>query len=244
MDAMDIAAVGMQNDLQRMTSISQNLANVLTSGYKREVPVTKTFESYMQDASVQNTDATGQAAASPNVPVIDPTPGALRATRNPLDVAIDGNGFFEVMTEQGSAYTRQGAFRTDAGGRLVTAQGLPVMGTSGEISLPAGLPVTIETNGDVHQGDRIVGQIKLVHFDNPQGLLSLGNGLFAQGSAQFSASATNGTMRSGYQESSNVNSSQEMVRMTETVRHFEAMQKIMQGYGDALDNSIKKLGEF
>jgi len=51
-------------------------------------------------------------------------------------------------------------------------------------------------------------------------------------------------MRSGYQESSNVNSSQEMVRMTETVRHFEAMQKIMQGYGDSLDNSIKKLGEF
>src|SRR6185312_6612280 len=132
---MDIAAIGMQNDLQRMSSISQNLANVLTSGYKREVPVTRTFDSYMQDAAVQGADVAGQTAPA-NAPAIDTTPGALRATRNPLDVAIDGEGFFEVMTDQGSAYTRQGAFRTDAGGHLVTAQGLPVMGTSGEISLP------------------------------------------------------------------------------------------------------------
>jgi flagellar basal body rod protein FlgG len=233
---MTIAGIGMQNDLQRMNSIGQNLANVLTSGYKREIPVTKSFDSHVQEAS--------GAAAVTDAPTVDTTAGALRATANPLDVAIDGDGFFEVMTEQGPAYTRQGAFRTDVSGRLVTAQGLAVMGTGGEITLPTGLPVTIERNGDVRQADRIIGRIKLVHFENAQALSAIGNGLFSQGGAQFAESAASGVVRAGYQESSNVNSSQEMVRLTETMRHFEAMQKIMQGYDDSFDKAVRKLGEF
>jgi len=237
LDALSIAAVAMQNDLSRLNSISRNLANVVTPGYKREIPVSRMFADHVEDAAGGSRNLASAMAA------IDPSAGTLRETGNPLDLAIEGDGYFEVATSTGLVYTRQGRMRVDTSGRFVTEQGFPLTGVGGEISV-AGTSVTIDRDGQVKQGDRIAGRLKLVRFANPGELTPLGNGLFGQGGARIADTEATGMVRAGYQENSNVNSAQEMVKLSETVRHFEAMQKVMQGYDDAFERAIHKLGDF
>ena len=241
MDALSIVSIGMQDDLQRLSSISQNLANVTTPAYKREIAVTRSFDSHMEQARAA--DGKGVVQQQANTVALDMSHGALRYTGNPLDLAIEGDGYFEVMTDKGPVYTRRGTLHIDTRGRIVTEQGNPLMGVGGEL-IVSGTSVTIDRNGEVRQADRQVGQVKLVRFANPNSLVALGNELFAQGSARLADTGTDGTIRAGYQEGSNVSSPQEMVRLTETVRHFEAMQKIMQGYDDAFEKALHKLGDF
>jgi flagellar basal body rod protein FlgG len=229
----------MQSDLQRLETISQNMANVLTPGYKKQVVTSASFAGQVAAGLAQPPLAAGPALASLS---IDPAAGTLRYTGNPQDVAIDGDAFFELAGPQGPAYTRQGGFHVDVRGRLVGAQGYPVMGTGGEIVLSG--PYSIDANGDVRQGDHVLARLKLVSFSNPAALQPQGGGSYRQGGALPAPPAAPVSVRTGYQENSNVNSSQEMVRLTETVRHFEAMQKIMQGYDDSLEKTIRKLGEF
>jgi len=238
-DALTVAAVGMQDDLTRLNGISQNLANVMTAGYKRVVP----FSQHMEDAVSRTAGMPSAMPVPASQSAIDPSAGTLRYTGNSLDVAIEGDGYFEVITEGGAAYTRHGTLHADARGRLVTAQGHPLAGAAGELTV-SGSAVTIERNGEVKQDGRVVGQLKLVRFANPERLTVLGNGMFAQGEARIADAGVGSTVRAGYQESSNVNSPREMIRLTETMRHFESMQKVFQGYDEMMENAIRKLGEF
>lgn len=242
MDPITVAAVGMQSDLQRLTTISQNLANVTTPGYKKQLMVTRAFDAVVGDMLAAQA---GSGAPLTNQELaMDMTAGTLRRTGNPLDIAIDGEGFFEIRTEQGLAYTRQGELHVDPRGRLVTAKGFPVMGLVGDILTNGNQPLTINDKGEVTQAGNLLGQLKLVRFDNPQAMTSLGNGLFAQAGAQFGDQGTVGTIRSGYQENSNVMSAHEMVQLTETLRHFESMQKLIQGYDELYEKAMRKLGDF
>ena len=174
---------------------------------------------------------------------IDPSAGALRPTGNFQDVAIEGPGYFEVQSAQGSLYTRQGSLRTDVQGRLVLGQDLPVMGTGGDIRL-TNTPFTIASNGDITQDNRIVGRLKVVSFAKPEMLVPNGAGMYQAGTAQPQDGRGSATLRVGFLEGSNVSTPQEMVRMTETVRHFESLQKVVQGYDDLLEKTIRKLGDF
>ena len=237
---MAIAGNGMQHDLQRLETISQNVANVLTPAYKKQVMVGPAFAAHMQDALQQG--VAGPSTFSSSL-TIDPSAGSLRYTANTQDVAIEGAAFFEVESRSGPQYTRQGALRVDVNGRLVGAHDLPLAGATGDIILTPD-PFKIDANGDVRQGERIAGRLKLVHFANPEALVPVGGGLYVQGNAHLAEREMSSKVRSGFQEASNVNSAQEMVRLTETVRHFEALQKIMQGYDDVLEKTIRKLGEF
>lgn len=241
MDALTIAAISMQDDLMRANSISQNLANVMTPGYKRVIPFSQHME--MEGAASLSAAVPTSLNTPGGQPVIDPGPGMLRHTGNALDVAIEGNGYFEVMTEGGAAYTRFGTLHVEASGRLVTAQGYPLMGVGGELSVSES-NVTIERNGEVRQGDRLVGQLKTVRFANPENMVALGNGIFGQGGARLADTRADAVVRSGYLESSNVSSPREMIRLTETLRHFESMQKVFQGYDEVMSKAIQKLGEF
>lgn len=243
MDAVTIASISMQSDLQRLDQISQNLANVATNGYKRQYVLGRSFASYLPS------DLADGPAASDVPAALDMRPGSLRATANPMDIAVEGEGFFEVASEQGVAYARQATLRVDARGRLVTLQDLPLAGLRADVRPNAG-EISINPQGEVMQGERVLGQIKLVRFEQTNLMQALGHGLFAQGGAslagtQSGASAGSvGNLRSGFQETSNVNSAQEMVSLTQTVRHFETMQKVMQGYGDVFEQTLRKLGEF
>ncbi len=238
MDVTKIAALAMQNDLMRLETISQNLANVLTPGYKKQVRVSGSFIDQM--AAVM--PAGGQQSMPASLS-IDPGAGPVRYTAQAGDLAIEGDGFFEMLTPAGPAYTRRGDFHADVNGRLVGVEGFPVMGEGGEIAV-TNAPFTIEPNGTVHQGGRIAGHIKVVEFDQPRMLVPTGSGLYEKGGAQFVPGKTATRLRAGFTEGSNVNSAQEMVRLSETVRHFESLQKIMQGYDESLEKTIRKLGEF
>lgn len=237
MDVMAIAGGGMQQDLLRMETISQNLANVLTPGYKKQVLSGHSFAQQVSGGL-----AGVAASTSTSTRTIDASAGTVRYTGLALDVAVVGGEFFEVAGPDGPAYTRQGSFHTDVRGRLVTAQGMPVIGMNGEILVTG--PFIIDANGDIRQDGRVAGRLKMVGFSNPGALEPAGAGLYRQGAATLAEQGVAPAVRIGYQENSNVSSPQEMVRLTETVRHFEALQKIMQGYDETLEKTIRKLGEF
>jgi flagellar basal-body rod protein FlgF len=248
-DVTAIASIGMQGDLARLESISHNTANVLTPGFKRQIAITSGFAVQLQQGAQQDVRRNAPFAmpAGALVPVrtmIDPSSGSLRHTGDYQDVAIEGPAFFEVSTPTGPAYTKAGSLHIDVQGRLVNLQNLPIMGIGGEIRL-TNTPFTIAANGDVQQDGRVVGRLKLVQFDHAEGMSPSGNGIYLAGSAQQTQDAkTPSTLRTGFLEGSNVSSPQEMVRLTETVRHFESLQRLVQGYDETLEKTIRKLGEF
>lgn len=235
MDVTRIAALSMQHDLQRMNTISQNLANVTTPGFKKQIAVSAGFDAQLSAARSGDTPSASIT--------IDPSAGSMRPSSNPVDIAIEGDSFFELATPDGVVYTRQGALRVDVKGVLVGSQGMPLQGTGGAINL-LNAPFSVAGNGDVLQGGRVAGRVKRVAFDRPALLQPIGNGMYGQGGAQVVDPNSANPVRSGFQEASNVSSPQEMVRMTETVRHFESMQKIVQGYDESLEKAIRKLGDF
>lgn len=244
MDIVAIARVALENDLRRAESISQNVANVSTPGYKRQVAVVNPFELQMASALGRQGLTAGTGGASTTRTVIDAAAGAARFSGNSQDVMIEGASFFEVATPDGLAYTRQGNLRTDAAGRLVTGADWPVMGEGGgEITLGPGA-FTITANGEVRQQDRLVGKLKLVRFTDAAALEPNGGGTYRAGRAVVDNGRNADTLRIGFVEGSNVSTPQEMVRLTETVRHYEAMHKIVQGYDEAMEKAIRKLGEF
>ncbi|MEY3201134.1 MAG: hypothetical protein RIR70_684 [Pseudomonadota bacterium] len=235
----EIALTAMQGDMTRMSATSSNIANALTPAYQRQVVVQRGIPgvSFSNQVDGLTTELKVQN---------DPRPGTLKSTSNRLDVALVSAGFFEVDTPQGPAYTRAGAFQVDARGRLVTAQGYPVMGKGGEIHLTTQTP-TIDAQGAVSEGGRVVGNLKVVRFEAPQNLMRLGNGLYQGGTESMVGSVMSESqieMRQGYLENSNVTHVHEMVQMMQTLRHFESMQRAAQSYDDMLGTAIRKLGEF
>jgi flagellar basal-body rod protein FlgF len=238
-EILSLVLGSMHADLGRVDRVAMNLANVQTAGYKREVAVTLPFAARV-DRGVQGSSA-------PAAPHIDQRPGTLKSTGQPLDLALAGPGWFEVQTEAGPAYTRQGDFRLDARGRLVTQQGHPVLGTGGEIQLVHGNP-TIDASGRVFDGPAgpratAVAQLRVVQFEASARLERLGNGLVLVHGEASAAGEGSTRVQQGHLENSNVRPMQEMVQLLQSVRHFETMQKVAASYDEMLGTSIRRLGE-
>lgn len=233
--ALSAAESSMQNAVHRMHAISHNLANVSTPGYKKEVLLERPF-------GMQFSAALAQLDRTQAQPVIDQGAGMLKFTGNPLDVAVEGDGFFEVMTAQGPAYTRQGNFRVGADGRLVTTGGMPVMGLSGEVHLDT-QDTVIDQSGRIWQQGELVDQLRIVQFAEPGALQRLSAGLFASGDTAAESDATKTTIRQGYLEAANVVMMDEMVKMIETMRQFESSQRVIQGYDTMMEKAINVIGD-
>lgn len=241
MDAMTALEAGMLNDVERLRVIGHNLANLTTTGFKREVAVARPFFDPLD--RVAGGDGTQVAGARPVMTTFtDQKAGAPKYTANPLDLLIEGDGFFAVATENGEAYTRQGNLQIDASGRLVTADGLPVLGTNGEIRLSTGRPL-IDASGQIKENDVVVAQLRVVQVADPATLERLGAGMFgATESTQFLADSA-AHVRQGHLEAPNVASMTEMVKLIETMRHFEMSERLMRGYDGMLERAITDLGE-
>jgi flagellar basal-body rod protein FlgF len=238
-DGAAIAVAGMHSDIQRINIISQNLSNVLTPGYKRMWPVETSFSALMTPDSMANPGpAVGGIAAS-----VDFRPAPSRHTGNPLDLAIEGDGFFELQDAGGTTYTRQGSMALDARGRLVAPGGAAVAGVAGEIRLESD-KVRIDRTGRILDKDAVVGQIRLVRFDDPQKLVPAGQGRYTQGAARLEPAAEGAAVRQGHVEASNVVPAEEMVRLIETMRHFEGGQKVIQWHDDMLEQALSRLGQY
>lgn len=239
--AISIAARVMTDDLYRLNVTSQNLANAGTAGFKKDIVAARPFAEHL---------AIGERALPVSLPLLssvtDSAQGRLAHTANPLDLALDGAGWFEVAGAEGPLYTRQGTFRIDSAGRLVTPAGLAVKGTSGEIVLADGSP-RIDRQGRVYEGDRFVAQLRVARFADAAALAPVGGGLFravAGATEAADAAGEAAQVRQGFVEGSNVSTLPEMVRLIELVRRFESAQRVLQGYDGMLGGAIRSLGEF
>lgn len=251
--ALHVARTGLDAQSARMRVIANNLANVNTTGFKRD---RANFETLAYQAMTapgapsagENRYATGTTLGS-GVQVagtarID-TQGTLQTTGNALDLAIEGGGYFQVQTPDGkTAYTRAGDFSMTAEGKLVTTDGMPLIP---EITVPEGAQkITIGTDGSVSatlQGEAEptqLGKIELARFVNPAGLEALGNNLLgetaASGAPQVGEAGTEGrgALRQGSLEGSNVNIVEELVDMIETQRAYEVNSKMISATDEML----------
>jgi flagellar basal-body rod protein FlgG len=253
-----IAKTGMEGQQTKLDAISNNLANVGTNGFKR---AGVQFEDLMYQNLRQAGAANGEQAQLPTglqvglgVRVAASTrhfgQGSLQQTGNNLDIAISGQGFFQIQMPDGSTgYTRDGAFRLDATGQLVTSAGHQVMPG---ITVPAdATSVTVAPDGTVNvtlpgqAGVQALGQIQLAGFVNPAGLEPRGGNVFAETAASGAPNAAApgaaglGALQQGFVEGSNVNVVEELVAMIATQRAYELNSKAIQ----TSDQMLQRLGQ-
>ncbi len=238
--ALWVAKTGLDAQQTRLAIISNNLANANTTGFKRSRAVFNDllYQTVRQPGaqSSQNTELSSGLMMGTGVRTVATeklhSQGNLIQTDNPLDMAVQGNGFFEILLPDGStAYTRDGSFQRDSQGQLVTAAGNVLQPA---ITIPAQtLSLTVGTDGTVSarisgsSSPTQIGSIQLADFTNPGGLQPIGENLFKEtassGTAQTGTPGLTGlgTLISGSLESSNVNVVEELVNMIETQRAYE-----------------------
>jgi flagellar basal-body rod protein FlgG len=256
MQALYTAASGMQAQQTNIDTISNNLANVNTTGYRGNL-------ARFQDLIYQELKAPGTPVGNSQTPVgIDLglgvkvssnekifTQGSLQQTGNPLDVAIQGDGFFQITEPNGQiAYTRDGSFTEDANGQLVTSDGNFL---TPNITVPANaLQVNIGSDGTVtalipgQNQPQTLGQIQLVRFVNNAGLSPQGQNLYFQTGASGPPTITTpglngaGTLNGGFIEGSNVSVVNEIVNMITAQRAFEANSKAVTTSDEMLQTAV------
>lgn len=233
----ETALAALQNDMRRIQVISNNMVNASTPGYRRDVMVHRAF-----DAQMTQMRGSAPMGTPAGVVVVDTSAGSAIATGNPLDVFIAGDGYFEVNTPQGVSYTRNGRFHQDVAGRLVTHNGAPVMGHAGEIVSPGGW-LTISADGQVSTERGSVDRLKVVLLEG-RDFTKTADGTLTPAQAVTPSPLRSVSLRVGFIEGSNVATQREMVGLMETLRNFEALQKVMQGYDEQLGTALQKLGEF
>lgn len=220
-----VAASGAIAHGYRFEVISNNVANINSSGFKRDIPV---FESILKDITGQDVFVNIKGTAT------DFSNGAILYTGNPLDVSIDGKGFFVIDTPFGTAYTRKGNFMLSADGRLVTQDGYQVFGSGGPITIEGNMDITIDFKGEISATNRHfisskVDTLRVVNFAEPFALEKVGGGLFIQPEGITNQEIEpNIIVKQGYLESTNVNGVSELVEMIDAMRNYEAYQKLIQ----------------
>jgi len=214
------AAAGMAAQQEQLNAISNDLANESTSGYKSErVAFSDLLYSPVNMAGTVSTDGAG---ASAKVIGSSETQGTISETGNPLDLAIEGPGYFQVTRPNGQkALTRNGDFGVDASGTLTNAEGNRL---APPIKLPAGVAaseVSIGADGTVTAGTRKLGQIKLVTVTSPEHMLADGNGQLTPTATSGAPHPATGKIHQGALEASNVNMASEMALMVSTQRAYQ-----------------------
>jgi flagellar basal-body rod protein FlgG len=257
--ALSTAASGMIAQQMNLDNIANNLANASTAGFrKRRVQFADLMYQNALMPGAAATESTTMAAglqvglgARPSASEILQAQGDYSTTNNPLDLAIQGQGFFQVRLPSGEiAYTRSGAFHLDAQGNIVTADGNPL---DPAITIPANaLSITIGSDGSVsvtQQGQtqaQQIGNIQLAMFANPGGLNSIGNNLFLATTASGDPTVATpggteglGTLQQGSLEQANVNVVDEFIQMILAQRAYESNSKVVH----AADQMFQQLNQ-
>jgi len=233
MTTLEIAALGLRQDLERLKLTSQNVANLSTTGYKRQIAVQKPFADFMDVAGDLQIQTDGKV-------------GKLNATGQALDVALPDGRYLLLELDDGSqALSRQGSMQIDAQGLLRTLSGHKVIGSRGPISLRPEQrgELEIDGQGQLKQQGQVLDALRLINVKASLALQSLGDGLYAADSSQWDAESPVVGVRSGQLEQSNVVPSQEMVNLMSTTRHAETMVKLFQAADDMQATAIRRLGE-
>ena len=243
---------GMVNEQKRLDVISNNLANADTLGYKQESVSSQSFDKLLtikiRDGSqAYHNQAIGTMSLGVKVGEVytDYSQGSLRGTDSPLDLALSGSGFFTITTtnakgETVTRYTRDGSFQMTKDGYLVDSQGNRVQGTGGDIQIdPNAKDITIDNSGRITVDGEVKDILKIVDFENYDNLTKYGNNLY-EGEGGFNSN--NYSIKQKYLEGSNVDSTNEIAMMMETVNEFEANQKVIQTIDSILGQIASDIG--
>lgn len=233
---------------RRLTTLTNNLANANTVGFKKDKPVFKMVE---PSAGSQGFIDYRDISASASLPIktfveqqgtaTDISQGEIKKTGNPLDAAISGDGFFKVSTPNGDRYTRQGSFTLDSEGRLMTKDGYSVMGEGGVITLTPG-KVEIASDGTISVDGNTIDKLNVVAFSSPDAIEKDSDGLFKMANANANETTPEGAaVVQGHIESSNVSVVKEMTAMIEVLRAYESQMKLIQTF-DELTQKANDMG--
>lgn len=249
-----IGASGMNAQQNRLDAISNNLANVDTTGFKKDIPVSKEFSELLlrrskADGVLRTPDGSQDIApvigriglgVETNELYTDFSQGSFKATDTATDMALGGEGFFCVQTPSGERYTRNGNFHIGREGLLLTKEGYPVLGENGVINTNHEA-FKVDEDGMVkaEDGGEVLDRLKIVRFENERYLKKQGSSLWTANDISGAAYVAEGEERprllQGYTETSNVNVVNEMVQMIEVNRAYEANQKAVQTEDDMAD---------
>lgn len=225
-----------------MELLSNNLANINTTGYKSDDAVFRIEDSKLDPNPAGDGDPSGTAGLL-RLPVIpltartDFTQGLLQQTGNPLDLALEGDGFFSVQTDAGVRYTRNGSFTLSAGGTLTTHNGHPVMGEGGEITID-GAEIEVDGNGNIVVDGQITDRLRIVEISDLTALKKEGYNLFVLDENRGTEEPVEyADIHQGFLEGSNANAVKIMTDLIEVMRGYESYQKVIR----SLDENNAKL---
>ncbi|OCL25637.1 flagellar biosynthesis protein FlgF [Orenia metallireducens] len=238
------SAAGMENALLKNNTISNNLANINTPGYKKQITIEKSFSNKLLNKIYNNVTTIGKVGTGVGIDRIanDFNTGSFKETANTFDWAIKGEGFFAIQTPQGIRYTRNGNFTINNQGQVVTQNGHLVMGEGGILQIPNGGKVNIDDNNIVVDG-KALGRVQIVSFANKSGLIKEGDTLFRRGPEVGGTFRATGEIVQGFLEESNVSAVQEMIKMIDNSRVYEADQKVIQAHNDTLGKAVNEVGK-
>jgi flagellar basal-body rod protein FlgF len=243
---MQIAARGMMVQMDKNDIVANNLANVDTTGFKRDVHTINLFSEVLLDRMEKRPDFArgigylGFGASSAPVS-IDFESGAVRITGNPLDLAIEGDGFFVIESPSGICLTRDGSFTLNDRGELVTKDGLRVLGVDGAMQVPEG-ELVVKSSGEVFAGEVGIGRLAIWRVQDKQDLSKQGANLYRIKSDAPIEEVENPSIMQGCLERSNVSVVREMLEMIVGMRNFEACQRVLRSYDTTLDKCVNDVG--
>lgn len=229
-----IAVSGAIQKQRDMDISAQNIANANTTGFKKERISFK--DSLIPVDNNQSNIPDGRSMTETSSIMTDFTSGSIMRTGNPLDIAINGEGFFSL---EGNYYTRNGNFTIDTEGNIVTQDGRKVLGSGGPVNVQGG-KVEISGSGEIFVDNIPVDTLKIVDFKDKSVLLKQSGSVFITGQA---GEEINPQISQGHLESSNVEAVREMIQMIRTMREFESYQKMISSFDEAASKTINELGK-
>ncbi len=243
-----IAGTGMLNGQRRMDVTANNLANAATDGYKKDTFIQGTFQDVlltrMQDGRAT---ALGRGVGPLNYGVrpsevaTNLDSGSLRYSGKNTDLALQGNGFFVVETNQGLRYTRNGAYSVDANGYLMTGEGWPLMAQQGPLRVSS-TDFFIDENGNVFEDGVYRDSLLLVDVLDPGVLTKEGSTLMQDPLGEENRGPFTGELKQGYLESSNVELTEELLTMMTIMRQYDSSQRVFKMLDDTLGKAVNEIG--
>lgn len=234
---------------RELDTVANNIANVNTAGFKADSSV---FEEYMMPVARQD-DFRGADRrlryVHDRASWLDLSQGPVQQTNNPLDVAVDGNGFIALQTPRGERYTRNGAFQINAAGELVTTEGFKVLGDNGPIIFQTtDKDIAIAKDGTISVpnpggGSDVRGKLRVVEFAQPQRLQKDSGSTFVPPEGQLAQASPTSRVNQGVIEKSNVRSVVEMTRMIDITRTYTMIAGLMQAHGDLRRTAVERLAD-
>ncbi|WP_317366670.1 flagellar basal-body rod protein FlgF [uncultured Tyzzerella sp.] len=248
------SAIGMMTQMNNLDVITNNIANVDNTGFKKDMNVVQSFSEELmkrfndpEESLVKVDNNIGSVSLGNFVAEVntDFSTGSMKKTGGTYDLAINGDGFFAIETmDNGNIvekYTRDGSFTVNSNNELMTKEGNYVLGENGRIVIPNG-KITISENGNIYSNNEFVDKLKIVDFENKETLRKYGDNLYNKIDESVEKPFT-GTILQSQIEMSNVNAVQEMVKMIAVSRAYELNQKMVQSHDAILGRAVNDIAK-